>query len=89
MCVLWWAFKWLDFVYVLLHPSCGHVWMTCFRLDQVRFFLGLPDLVMDEDDFVLFFKLDGVGTVVDGGTAADVAAEKVDLVKLGAALAGW
>ena len=57
-------------MYVLLQPSCGHVWMTCFLFDQVRFFLGLPDFV-SVVVFASFFKLIAVGTAVDAGTAAD------------------
>ena len=60
--VLWWAFKWLDFVYVLLQPFWGHVWITCFLLDHARRFLGFPDFVVDAvpdfvDDFKLFWPL--------------------------------
>ena len=63
------------------------MWITCFRFDHVRFFLGLPDFVSEElEDLVLFFRLEGVGTVVDGGTTAEVAPPpKLDLAR---ALAG-
>ena len=44
MCVLWWAFRWLDFEYVLTQPSTGQVWMTCFLLVQFRFLFGLSGL---------------------------------------------
>ena len=44
------------------------MWITCLRLDHVRFFLGFPDLVNDGSfDFELFFKLAGVGTAVVAG----------------------
>ena len=44
VCVLWWAFRWLDLVYVLVQPSCGQWWIICLRLDHVRLFLGLAIL---------------------------------------------
>lgn len=47
VCVLWWALRWLDLVYVLLQPGWGQVWMTCFLFDHARRFLGFPDLVND------------------------------------------
>ena len=44
VCVLWWAFKWLDLVYVLAQPSCGQWWIICLRFDHVLLLRGLATL---------------------------------------------
>ena len=48
VCVLRWAFKWLDLVYVLVQPSLGQLCMTVLRSGLVLHFRALvilPDFV--------------------------------------------
>ena len=43
MCVLRWAFRWLDLVYILVQPSWVQLWIVTFFLPHLlrpRFFKG-------------------------------------------------